>query len=241
MGTVFRGVGDTPRMAGLDIENMRYATTIPKKFSQIELRDIAVSILALSLAFLLMFRNTNFVTAYFKFYMGDLWAAGMFGMMVIIVILSFFTHELGHKFTAQRMGLWSEYRMFPMGLLIAVFMSIFGFLFAAPGVVYIRGYVDTEQDGKISMAGPATNIILAVIGLALALALNGQPIMVPFYLLFILNASLALFNLLPIGILDGAKILRWNSSIWTMMIIIAGVLFCLRMFGMLPAFEYSFR
>ena len=54
-------------MAGLDIENMRYATTVPKRFSQIELRDIAVSILALSLAFLLMFRSTDFVTAYFKF------------------------------------------------------------------------------------------------------------------------------------------------------------------------------
>ena len=226
-------------MAGLDIENMRYATTVPKRFSQIELRDIAVSILALSLAFLLMFRNTNFVTAYFKYYLGDLWAAGMFGMMAVIVILSFFIHELGHKFTAQRMGLWSEYRMFPMGLIVAVVMSMFGFLFAAPGVVYIRGYVDPEQDGKISMAGPATNIVLALIGLALAMALNGQPLMVPFYLLFILNASLALFNLLPFGILDGAKILRWNSSIWTLMIIVAGVLFGLRMFGILPTFEYT--
>ena len=230
---------DTPCMAGLDIGNMRYATTVPKRFSQIELRDIAVSILALSLAFLLMFRSTDFVTAYFKFYLGDLWAAGMFGMMVLIVVLSFFTHELGHKFTAQRMGLWSEYRMFPMGLIIAVLMSMFGFLFAAPGVVYIRGFVDTEQDGKISMAGPATNIVLAVVGLALAMALNGQPLMVPFYLLFILNASLALFNLLPFGILDGAKILRWNTAVWTLMIIIAGVLFGLRMFGLLPTFQYT--
>ncbi|MBO4502439.1 MAG: site-2 protease family protein [Candidatus Methanomethylophilus sp.] len=186
-----------------------------------------------------MFRNTNFVTAYFKYYLGDLWAAGMFGMMAVIVILSFFIHELGHKFTAQRMGLWSEYRMFPMGLIVAVVMSMFGFLFAAPGVVYIRGYVDPEQDGKISMAGPATNIVLALIGLALAMALNGQPLMVPFYLLFILNASLALFNLLPFGILDGAKILRWNSSVWTLMIIVAGVLFGLRMFGILPTFEYT--
>ena len=226
-------------MAGLDIENMRYATTVPKRFSQIELRDIAVSILALSLAFLLMFRNTNFVTAYFKYYLGDLWAVGMFGMMAVIVILSFFIHELGHKFTAQRMGLWSEYRMFPMGLIVAVVMSMFGFLFAAPGVVYIRGYVDPEQDGKISMAGPATNIVLALIGLALAMALNGQPLMVPFYLLFILNASLALFNLLPIGILDGAKVMRWNSSIWLLCIAVAAVLFLSRIAGLLPDFYYG--
>ncbi len=225
-------------MAGLDIENMRYATTVPKRFSKIELRDIAVSVLALSLAFMIMFRNSNFVTAYFKYHLGDLWAAGLFGMMVVIVVLSFFTHELGHKFTAQRMGLWSEYRMFPMGLLIAVAMSLVGFLFAAPGVVYIRGYVDIEQDGKISMAGPITNIILAIAGLALAIVFNGNPIVLFFYLLFILNASLALFNLLPIGILDGAKILRWNSSYWTLMIIAAGVLFALNILGMVPDFTY---
>ncbi|MBO5599505.1 MAG: site-2 protease family protein, partial [Candidatus Methanomethylophilus sp.] len=60
-----------------------------------------------------------------------------------------------------------------------------------------------------------------------------------FYLLFILNASLALFNLLPIGILDGAKVLRWNSSVWVLCIAIAGVLFLSRLTGMLPDFYYG--
>lgn len=226
-------------MAGIDIDSLRYADSRPKRFSQIELRDIAISILALSIAFMIMFRSSDFITAFFEYYLGGLWIAGMLVMMIAIVFLSFFVHEMGHKITAQNMGLWSEYRMFPMGLLLCIAVSFAGFLFAAPGVVYIKGYVTPEQDGKISLAGPATNIVLAIVGLGLAMALNGSPLVVFFYLLFILNASLALFNLLPIGILDGAKILRWNTAVWTLMIIIAGMLFFLRIFGILPTFQYT--
>ncbi|MBO5518612.1 MAG: Zn-dependent protease [Candidatus Methanomethylophilus sp.] len=185
-----------------------------------------------------MFRNASF-SAYFEEHLGSLWAVGMLGMMIGIVALSFVAHELGHKFTAQKFGLWSEYRMFPMGLLLTLLMSFVGFLIAAPGVVYIKGFVDNEQDGKISVAGPVVNIVLSLIGLAGCIAFNHSPVVIFFYLLFILNASLALFNLLPIGILDGAKVLRWNSSVWVLCIAIAGVLFLSRLTGMLPDFYYG--
>lgn len=226
-------------MAGLDIENMRYATSAPAKFSKIELRDIAISIAVLSLAFVIMFRNSTFMTTFFRYYLGDLCVLGMFGMMAVIVIFSFLLHEFGHKFTAQRMGMWSEYRMFPNGLLITIVMSFFGFLFAAPGVVYIRGYVTEEQDGKISIAGPMVNIVLAIAGLGLACAFDGNPMVVFFYLMFTLNASLALFNLLPIAILDGAKIMRWNAVYWGIAFAIAAILFASRWFGILPDFYYT--
>ena len=222
----------------MDIDRLRDVTPKGYKFSTIELRDLLISVIVLSLAFLIMFRNASFTT-YFEEHLGDLWAVGMLGMMVGIVALSFVAHELGHKFTAQKFGLWSEYRMFPMGLLLTLLMSFVGFLIAAPGVVYIRGFVDVEQDGKISVAGPAVNIVLALIGLAGCIAFNHSPIVIFFYLLFILNASLALFNLLPIGILDGAKVLRWNSSVWVLCIAIAGVLFVSRLTGMLPDFYYG--
>ena len=222
----------------MDIDRLRDVTPKGYKFSTIEVRDLLISVIVLSLAFLVMFRTVSF-TAYFEEHLGDLWAVGMLGMMVGIVALSFVAHELGHKFTAQKFGLWSEYRMFPMGLLLTLLMSFVGFLIAAPGVVYIRGFVDVEQDGKISVAGPAVNIVLALIGLAGCIAFNHSPIVIFFYLLFILNASLALFNLLPIGILDGAKVLRWNSSVWVLCIAIAGVLFVSRLTGMLPDFYYG--
>lgn len=217
----------------------RYYIVKPKRFSKIEIRDILVSVLVLSIAFLIMFRNNEFVTGFFKHYLGDLWFLGMLVMMSAIVVLSFLLHELGHKFTAQNMGLWSEYRMFPVGLIVTLVFSAIGFLFAAPGVVYISGFVTQEQDGKISLAGPAVNIVLSIIGLIGCIALNGIPIVVVFYLLFSLNAALALFNLLPIGILDGSKIMRWNNSVWLVAIIIAGLLFFSRFLGLLSDLYYT--
>ena len=223
----------------MDFDSLRDASLKPYRFSKIEIRDLLISILVLTLAFMLMFRNTDFITSYFEYRLGSLWPLGLFILMAAVVIMSFVFHELGHKFTAQKFGLWSEYRMFPMGLLFALVMAPLGFLFAAPGVTYIQGYVNQEQDGKISLAGPMVNIVLSVIGLAGCMAFNGNAVIILFYLMFILNASLALFNLLPIGILDGAKILRWDSGIWLLCIIIAGALFLSRMTGMLPDFYYT--
>lgn len=223
----------------MDYDSLRDANLKPYQFSSIEIRDLVISIVVLTLAFLLMFRNTSFIRNYFEHTMGSLWPLGMFILMAAVVIMSFVFHELGHKFRAQKFGLWSEYRMFPVGLLFALVMAPLGFLFAAPGVTYIRGYVDSEQDGKISLAGPLVNIILSVVGFAGCVVFNGNPIIILFYLMFILNASLALFNLLPIGILDGSKILRWDSGIWMLCIAIAGILFFSRMLGLVPDFYYT--
>ena len=37
----------------------------------------------------------------------------------------------------------------------------------------------------------------------------------------LINAFLATFNLLPMGPLDGVKIIRWNATVWTILFIIA--------------------
>ena len=139
------------------------------------------------------------------------------------VIFSFLLHEFGHKFTAQRAGLWSEYRMFPVGLVITLVSSFLGFLFASPGAVYIRGNMDDRTNGKVSIAGPIVNIILAAVGIAGCLAFNYSAMVVPMLLLANLNAFLAVFNLLPIPPLDGSKIFRWNIGIWIVTIAIAAV------------------
>lgn len=224
----------------MDYDSLRDVNPKPYQFSKIEVRDLIISVLVLTLAFMIMFRNTGFIRDYFENRLGSAWPAGVFVLMMAVVILSFVTHELGHKFTAQKFGLWSEYRMFPMGLLFALVMAAVGFLIAAPGVTYIRGFVDKEQDGKISLAGPLVNIVLSVIGLAGCIAFNGNPIIILFYLLFVLNASLALFNLLPIGILDGAKVMRWDTGIWLLCIIIAAILFFARMLGLVPDLYYTY-
>ncbi len=200
------------------------------RFSRVELRDIAISILVLALSFTLIYasRHNRFIMTAFERFFGEgaLTYVGLFLLCVVLVVISFLLHELGHKFTAQKHGLWSEYRMFPAGLIFSVILSFAGFLFAAPGAVVIRAsQMDSKTNGLISIAGPAVNIIFAAVGLVGCLALNGNVAVVPFYLLASLNASLALFNLIPIPPLDGSKIFGWNIGIWIATLAVAAAEF----------------
>ena len=188
-------------------------------FSRIEIRDISIAVIVLTIAFTLIFRRyvvfsndptTNLMC----------WVATSF----VLVIMSFILHEFGHKFTAQRFGAWSEFRVYPTGLILCLVMSVFGFLFAAPGAVYIRGYITDEMNGKISLAGPAVNIVIAAISLSISLWMMDGISGYIFFLMGYMNSFLALFNLLPIPPLDGSKIMVWNVYIYVAMLIIAGLL-----------------
>lgn len=197
-----------------------------KRFSRTEARDIAVSVAVLSLALTIMFYRSSSIRGYFEHHAGGMWPAVMFLTMFVLVVLSFVLHEMGHKFVAQDMGYWSEYRMYPMGLLLSLIMSLFGFLIAAPGAVYIRGDgISDRDDGRISIAGPLVNIVLAIIGVAGCLLLNNTALVIPFYLLMVLNGALALFNMLPFHPLDGSKIYRWDRTVYVACLVIAGLLF----------------
>lgn len=199
------------------------------RFSGEELRHIAVSIIVLSLAFTILYRNRGWIVDYFVRVSGseNMAFVMLFLMCTVLVVVSFLFHELGHKFMAQKLGLWSEYRMFNMGLVLTLVSSLIGFLFAAPGAVMINGYIDKKTNGLISIAGPAVNIVLSAIGILGCLLLNGSPAIIFFFLLGTLNAALALFNLLPIPPLDGSKIIKWNPLIWVLTIAMAGLEFLL--------------
>ena len=41
---------------------------------------------------------------------------------------------------------------------------------------------------------------------------------------FHINSFLALFNLLPIPMLDGSKVMKWNLPLWIVSIVVAGLL-----------------
>lgn len=201
-----------------------------KRFSTQEVQDILISIIVLTVAFMILYRNNTIMTC-LEYHLGEggRWA-GLFAICLVLVVLSFLLHEFGHKFMAQKYGMWSEFRMFPMGLVLTLVTSIFGFLFAAPGAVYIKGYADPQRNGKISMAGPTVNVILAAFGIAAALIIGSGPFYindVRFLAVLVcvmfasLNSFLAVFNLIPIGPLDGGKILAWNKVVWVTMFAIA--------------------
>ena len=206
------------------------------RFSKHELKDIAVSVLVLSLAFAILYRSGS-VIDFFEYHLGNGVAyLGLFGLCICLVVLSFLFHEFGHKFVAQKAGMWSEYRMFPLGLVLTIVTSFFGFLFAAPGAVYIEGNCTKETNGKISIAGPMVNIVLAAIGIIGCLTINHSGWVIFFLLLANLNAFLALFNLLPIPPLDGSKIIKWNAVLWAAAIAISAVELVYVMFYMPPLY-----
>ena len=87
-------------------------------------------------------------------------------------------------------------------VIVCLIMSIAGFLFAAPGAVYIAGQIDKKMNGKISIAGPTVNLVLGYISYGLYMCTGGMTAAI-FLLMVHLNGFLAAFNMIPIFPLDG--------------------------------------
>lgn len=173
------------------------------RFNREEVRDILVSMVVIAGVFAYVFSGKNIQTALF-----------LLPATLITVGLGFVLHEIAHKLMAIRYGFWAEYRLWLEGLLLALVTAYFGFVFAAPGAVYIHGnYIERDVNGKISLAGPLTNIILAIMFLMVSTVLP-SPINQVAFLGYAVNSFLALFNLIPLAVLDGAKVFRWNPLIW---------------------------
>lgn len=139
--------------------------------------------------------------------------------------ISFFTHELMHKFTAIKYGAKAYFKISQQGLMITLISMIIGFPILAIGAVYWWGEATSSTGirGRVSAAGPISNLILAglfVIIQGLGFFLIESMTELSLILITIgevgvwLNVFLGTFNLLPIGVLDGAKVLDWNPKIW---------------------------
>jgi Zn-dependent protease len=127
---------------------------------------------------------------------------------------SFMIHEIAHKVTAQRHGLWAEFRITMTGALITLISILSPIKIISPGAVMIGGHADKETIGKTSIAGPLTNITLALLFLTLTVTLFDSPIRDAFYLCLLINSIIAVFNLIPFGILDGFKVFGWSKIVW---------------------------
>lgn len=140
----------------------------------------------------------------------------------VTVGAGFLFHELSHKVIAQKYGAIAEFRAFNPMLLLALAMSFFGFVFAAPGAVMIAGgHINIRRNGKISVAGPITNLVLAVIFfLIMKISISKFLIMVGGFGFYI-NSWLALFNMIPFWNFDGKKIFIWSKSIWVSVVAIS--------------------
>lgn len=140
-------------------------------------------------------------------------------------LTGFLAHEMAHKFVAQRDGLWAEFRASTVGLVFSVVTAFIGFLFAAPGATVVNGYGDLREWGRISLAGPAVNLVFGgtFLGGSLLLgAIGGHPLAsYGLGLLAFINGWFAAFNLIPVGPLDGVKVWRWGHGIWVLAMVLA--------------------
>ena len=138
-------------------------------------------------------------------------------VFAVILTASFLTHEIAHKVTAQRRGLWAEFRLTLWGAVLTL-VSVISPLFKliSPGAVMISGPARMDEVGKISIAGPTTNIVFSTVFLGVAFAFVPSPVQGLLFLAALLNGFIALFNLIPIGILDGFKIFSWDKKAWAL-------------------------
>jgi Zn-dependent protease len=189
------------------------------RFSRTEIIHLLISMAVLTLAFSFAFvpiRSASWNISRFL---------SILPISFLAIVTAFVCHELAHKYVGQKYGYWSEFRMFPQGLLLAfVFGVFFGVVFAAPGAVQIYGHPEKKQYGHISVAGPATNIVISLVFMSISFLPLGVISSTAYFIGYI-NIFLALFNLLPFGPLDGRKVMSWRFDIWIVLFIFCILLF----------------
>jgi Zn-dependent protease len=198
-----------------------------ERISRQERLDLFIAWGAISLAFAIIFIRDAGTRV-------DPFTALIFiGISLMTVGIGFVAHEMAHKFTAMKYGYWAEFRKDNTMLVVAVALAaLVGVVFAAPGatVIYDTGRfggrgISREQNGKISAAGPVTNLLLCIPFAALFVygghssGITGNlPTLVGMMGLQI-NAMIAAFNMLPVSVLDGRKVLAWNPVVFAILII----------------------
>lgn len=141
----------------------------------------------------------------------------------LMFTLSFLAHELSHKYSAKREGLWAEFRLTPIGALITLIsIAPLPIKLIAPGAVIVMPSPDRRTGGKLSLAGPLANIFIAAV-FSIPISLIPLDFTVRLILQFIalFNAYIALFNLIPFGQLDGLKVIMWSKAVWTVVFAIS--------------------
>jgi Zn-dependent protease len=196
-----------------------------ERISRREEFDLFVAWIAISLAFAIIFlRDIG---------RADPVIALLFlGVSLLTVGIGFILHEMAHKFTAIQYGFWAEFRKDNIMLVVAVALAaLVGVVFAAPGATIIydttgRG-ISREQNGKISAAGPVVNLLLCIPFAVLliygggGMSLTGNIATMIGMIGFQVNAMIAAFNMLPVSVLDGKKVLAWNKVVFVILIIAA--------------------
>src|SRR5205809_1816148 len=198
------------------------------RFSRQELFQLGVALLALSAALTLanaMALRNSYAASELPLRVG-LW----FSSALVAVASGVGLHEISHKIVAQRYGHWAEFRYSLRGLAMSFVFAFFGFLIGAPGATMVSGNVTRDQNGRISAAGPVSNLVIGTAFMLAAAAIvrtsslaNLPAIFVTIILVnaWYLNVILAGFNMIPILPFDGSKVWAWNKAVYAGILVLA--------------------
>ncbi len=150
-------------------------------------------------------------------------------LILVILIFSAILHEVAHGFVAEKLGdptarLAGRLTLNPLKHIdpyMSILLPFFLYYFHSPVIFGAAKPVPIDpfnlKEGKkdlalVSLAGPLTNVVLAIIASLLIriLSLPVNPVILVLvailHIIVRLNLLLAIFNLIPIPPLDGSKI-----------------------------------
>jgi len=98
----------------------------------------------------------------------------------------------------------------------------------------VSGYVTRDQNGRISAAGPMSNLVIGTAFMLAAAAIvrtSSLTNLLAFFVTIILvnawylNVILAGFNMIPIMPFDGSKVWAWNKAVYGGILVLALALY----------------
>jgi Zn-dependent protease len=178
------------------------------RFSRSEIRHLVVGTLLVTAAGV-------------SFLLGEPLSILGLGVSAVLFAMGFILHELAHKYVAQGYGLWAEFRLNTMGLILTALSIVSPLKFIAPGAVMISGFTDRAKMGRTAIAGPVVNVIITAT-LLIAMPLFGTTGLSRAFLVgAAINAFLALFNLIPFAVFDGRKVYSWDRRHWAALFLVS--------------------
>ncbi|MFX1236817.1 MAG: hypothetical protein ACFE8P_03755 [Promethearchaeota archaeon] len=157
------------------------------------------------------------------------------GWSYLLMLAGFYTtaflfHELGHRQVAKHYKFQTKFRLLTLGMGLTVISIALGlsFLdssipaptFALPGAVVVLGLDKiSKETGRCKAAGPSVNLVYGIILLVIALFLPIYPLNLFIASAASINFMLGAFNMIPLGILDGQNIFRWNKTVYFSLLI----------------------
>ena len=171
---------------------------------------LIASILIFVIGFMIFYKTSGFTWPTF--------------MLAGIYMSAFLFHEFGHRQAAIRFKLQTKFRLLTFGMYLTVFSLVAGLMqlpvpsLALPGAVVVLGLEKiSKKTGLCKAAGPLVNLVYGIVLFVISFLIPIYPLNFLFVISAYLNFMLGAFNMIPIGILDGQNIWKWNRKVYILL------------------------